>query len=65
MENKHCKNCGYLWEQHPDWTKDNTTYYVVRFMMKNDHPHPDCLCLDFYPMDNLEYLEYMERKSHE
>lgn len=58
MENRHCSNCGYLWNEHPDDAKDSETYIIVRVMVKNDNPHPDCRCKKFKPMDNLEFLEW-------
>jgi hypothetical protein len=58
IENPHCKNCGYLWFEHPTGTIDNETFVYVRIMARNDNP-TDCVCLLFYPMkDNLEYLEW-------
>jgi hypothetical protein len=61
--NNHCKNCGYLWNEHPDGAADNETFIVVCIMAKNDTPHPDCKCKRFYPIDNLEYLEEQSKKD--
>lgn len=61
MENRHCSNCGFLWNEHPNGAKDNETYTIVRFMLENDKAHPDCECKRFKPMDNLEYLEWKEK----
>lgn len=63
MENKHCKNCGYLWNQHPEGAVDRETYTVVRIMIEPEEP-TDCKCLVYYPTDNLGYLEW-ESKQRE
>jgi len=56
--NKHCKNCGFLWNQHPDGAKDSETFAYIRIMAKNDNPHSKCKCKRFKPMSNLEFLEW-------
>lgn len=56
MINEFCKNCGYLWSEHPDGAIDNETYNIVRLMVE-PVDKTDCKCLKFYPMDNLGYLE--------
>jgi hypothetical protein len=60
-DNKHCSRCGCLWLDHPSGAIDGETFVIVRIMMdKNDG---DCKCKKFKPMDNLEFLEWLDRNE--
>lgn len=60
-DNKHCKRCGCLWLDHPYGAIDNESYVVVRVML-NKH-NCKCKCKRFRPMDNLEFLEWLDRNE--
>lgn len=58
---KHCKRCGCLWLDHPKGAIDNETFIIVRIMM--DGGNGKCRCKRFKPMDNLEFLEWLDRNE--
>jgi len=59
MINQHCRRCGCLWDAHPYGAVDNETYTIVRVMADNKVVR--CKCKRFKPMNNLEYLEWVEK----
>ncbi len=59
--NKRCKRCGCLWDDHPNGALDSETYKIIRIML--GHGNGKCKCKQFRPMGNLEFLEWIDRNE--
>lgn len=62
--NKHCERCGCLWDDHPNGAIDNETFKIIRIMVDNGlNGTGACKCKRFRPMDNLQFLEWLNERS--